>query len=219
MSLKDESFPAGTVSDSEPSTSPVVFQNRSSRQAHRKMLQHAAMFEELGMKTTGERETKVLLEDDDVALLLEYGLRRRLLSHIYNLRVNLEVASPTSSVERPYRLTLKTGGLVSTSYALAATGPAAREGQKMADRAMSAGILDDLVESVDLENLVIDWLPEAGIWLVGLEPYPGSYVHAMLPPIRYLVRLKEPEVIAVRIFLVNLSDVLRRGEDHASDNH
>jgi hypothetical protein len=76
----------------------------------------------------------------------------------------------------------------------------------------ASGLVDELAGKVDLESLSIAWVPEAGAWRVALEPYPGSYIHVLLPPIRYTVRLKEPEAVAIRTFLADLSGVLRRGK-------
>lgn len=168
------------------------------------------MFRALGMEVARELESGLLLEDDDLSFVLEQILQRRLLSRIYNLRVRMEVASPASRAGSPYRLTLKTGGLVSASHGLTATGPAALEGRVVAERVTSSGVLDELAQRVDLENLSIAWSPETGAWHVALDPYPGSYIHVLLPPIKYTVRLKEPEVRSIRVFLLDLSQVLRQ---------
>jgi hypothetical protein len=208
MKPNKPAFP-GAASGSSEDSSPAG--GRASRQAHRALRQHAVLFEALGMRTTRELENAFLLEDDDLTFSLEYGLRWKLLSRIYNLRASMEVASPGEHAGAPYRLTLKTRGLVGASRDLAtAAGPADKEGQRVADRVTASGLVDELAGKVDLESLSIAWVPEAGAWRVALEPYPGSYIHVLLPPIRYTVRLKEPEVVAIRTFLVDLSGVLRR---------
>ena len=164
------------------------------------------------MRTTRELNNSILLEDDDLSFALEYGLRQRILSRIYNLRAKAEVAASAPDPAFPYRLTLKTGGLTSASHGLTAAGPGAEEGRRVADRVMASGVLEDLAGKVDLEKLSIDWSPEDGVWRVAVEPYPGSYIHVVLPPIRYTVRMKQPEVEAIRAFLIELSKVLQRGE-------
>ena len=201
---------AGAVPGSPEERSPGG--DRISRQAHRALRQHAALFEALGMKAARELEGSILLEDDDLSFVLEYGLRRRLLSRIYSLRASMGVASPTRGAPEPYRLTLKTGGLVNASYGMAAAGPGVGEGRRVADRVMASGILDELARKVDLEKLSIAWSPEARAWRVVLEPYPGDYIHVLLPPIRYTVQLKEPEAIAIRAFLADLPGVLKQDE-------
>ncbi len=206
----DEPDPASALPGSYSSQGSPPAGDRVARQAQAALRQHAQMFEALGMKATRELENRVFLEDDELSMILEYGLRRRLLSRIYNLRASTEVASPTSSTGSPYRPTLKTSGLVNASFGLTATGPAGGEGRAVADRVASSGVLDELAGKVDLENLSIAWVPEAKAWRVVLEPYPGSYIHVLLPPIRYTVRLKEPEVSAIRAFLVALSDILKQ---------
>ena len=211
----DESLRKDAVSDDFQGEAPRAG-DRASRQAHRALRQHAVLFEALGMRATRELENSILLEDDDLSFSLEYGLRWRLLSRIYNLRASMEVASPGPHAEAPYRLSLKTRGLVGASRNLAAAGPAAKEGQRVADRVTASGLVDELAGKVDLESLSIAWVPEAGAWRVALEPYPGSYIHVLLPPIRYTVRLKEPEVVAIRAFLLDLSGVLRRDEPQSS---
>jgi hypothetical protein len=45
-------------------------------------------------------------------------------------------------------------------------------------------------------------------WEAALEPYSGSQIRTMFPPMVYTVRLLEPEVIAVHRFLLRVSDVL-----------
>ena len=120
---------------------------------------------------------------------------------------------PQSSVSpEPYRLTLKASGLVNASYGLTAAGPGAEEGQRVADRVTASGVLEKLAGKVDLEKLSIAWSPEAGAWQVSLQPYPGDYIHVLLPPIRYTVRLKEPEAVAIRAFLADLPGVLKQNE-------
>ncbi len=210
----DESLRKDAVSDSQGQAPRAG--DRTSRQAHRALRQHAALFEALGMRTTRELENSILLEDDDLSFVLEYGLRWRLLSRIYNLRASMEVASPGPHAEASYHLTLKTRGLVGASRDLAVAGPADKEGQRAADRVTASGLVDELAGKVDLENLSIAWVPEAGAWRVALEPYAGSYIHVLLPPIRYTVRLKKPEVVAMRAFLADLPGVLRRDEPQSS---
>lgn len=183
-----------------------------SRQAREALRQHAEMFEALGMRSIRELENSLLLEDEDLSVLLEYGMQRRLLSRIYTLRLNMEVASDTPSAASPYRLTLKTSGLARASHTLIATGPAAKEARMAADLVMTSGVLDELAKKVDLEKLSISWSPETETWRVVLEPYPGGHIHVLLPTIRYTVRLKEPEVIAIRAFLISLSGVLKRSD-------
>lgn len=196
----------GSSNDSSPAG------DRASRQAHRALRQHAALFETLGMRTTRELTNSILLEDESLSFVLEYGLHRRLLSRIYNLHAKAEVGCLPPGSASSYRLTLKTGGLVNASYGLAAAGPGAGEGRRIADRVMASGVLDELARKVDLEKLSIAWSPEAGAWQVSVQPYPGSYIYVLLPPIRYTVRLKEPEVGAIRAFLIELSKVLKQGE-------
>ena len=207
----DESLRKDAVSDLQ-GDAPRAGDRASPQEAHRALRQHAVLFEALGMRTTRELENAFLLEDDDLSFSLEYGLRWKLLSRIYNLRASMEVASPDPHAGAPYRLTLKTRGLVGTSRDLAAAGPAAKEGQRVADRVTASGVVDELAGKVDLESLSIAWVPEAGAWRVALEPYPGSYIHVLLPPIRYTVRLKEPEVVAMRAFLADLPGVLKQDE-------
>ncbi len=51
-------------------------------------------------------------------------------------------------------------GLIwSASRDLAAAGPAAKEGQRVADRVTASGLVDDLAGKVDLESLSIVWVP------------------------------------------------------------
>lgn len=199
---------SGAVPDSPEGSSG----DRVSRQAHRALRQHAALFEALGMRIARELENSILLEDDDLTFFLEYGLRRRLLSRIYNLRARAEVTSPARGAPEPYRLTLKASGLTSASYRLTAAGPGTVEGRRVADRVTASGVLGELAGRVDLEKLSIAWSPEAGAWQVSVRPYPGSYMHVLLPPIRYTVRLKEPEAEAIRAFLADLPGVLRQEE-------
>ena len=117
MKPNKPAFP-GAISGSSEDPPPAG--DRVSRQAHRVLRQHAVLFEALGMRTTRELENSILLEDDDLSFVLEYGLRWRLLSRIYNLRASLEVASPGPRAVAPYRLTLQTRGLVGASRDLAA---------------------------------------------------------------------------------------------------
>ena len=201
---------SGAVSGPPEKHSPSG--DRVSRQAHRALRQHAALFEALGMRAARELEDSILLEDDELSFSLEYGLRRRLLSRIYSLRASMGVASPVRGVPEPYRLTLKTGGLVNASFGLTSAGPAAEEGRRVAERVASSGVLDELAGKVDLEKLSIAWSPEAAAWQVSLQPYPGDYIHVLLPPIRYTVRLKEPEAKAIRAFLADLPGVLKQDE-------
>lgn len=202
----DESLRKDAVSDFQGEAPRAG--DRASRQAHRALRQHAVLFEALSMRATRELENSILLEDNDLSFVLEYRLRWRLLSRIYNLRASMEVASPGPHAGAPYRLTLKTRGLVGASRDLAAAGPADKEGQRVADRVTASGLVDELAGKVDLKSLSIAWVPEAGAWRVALEPYPGDYIHVLLPPIRYTVRLKELEVVAIRAFLADLPSVL-----------
>lgn len=205
---RDEAVPPGAASTK--GFSPAG--DRASRRAHAALRQHAALFEALGMKTAHESDSSILLEDRDLSFLLEYRLRRRILSRIYGLQANVEVPTPTPGRASPYRLVLKTGGLVSASYGLAATGPGADEGRTVADRVVASGVLDELARNVDLERLSIAWSPEDRAWQVSVEPYPGDYIHVLLPPIRYTVRLKEPEAAAIRRFLIDVSRVLKQSK-------
>jgi hypothetical protein len=95
-----------------------------------------------------------------------------------------------------------------TSRNLIATGPGAKEGRETASRLLASGVVDALANSVDLENLSVEWSSEAGAWTITLEPYPGSHVRKIFPPMTYTVWLQEPEARAIRAFLVRVSDVL-----------
>lgn len=181
-----------------------------SREAHQALLQHAAMFETLGMSPAHESENSILLKDNDLSFSLEYAVQRRLLSRIYTLRLAMEITPASCGGAARYRLSLKAGGLARASHTLGATGPAADEGRILADTILASGSLDELAGVVDLEKLFIIWDPGVASWRVVLEPYPGSHIHVLLPAIRYTVRLQEAEVEAMRDFLTSLSGILRR---------
>lgn len=199
---------ASTVS--HPQGDPPGAGNRASRLAYRALRQHAEVFESSGMRNLRESEDSVLLEGDGLSLVLEHRLQRRPLSRIYNLRVSTEVRLPVPCSDSSYRLTLKTGGFVNAVYGLSAAGPKACAGQRVARRVTESGLLDEVAKKVDLEDLSISWTPEECAWRVALDPYPGSHIQMLLPPVRYTVGLKEPEAVAIRDFLGELSDVLVR---------
>lgn len=201
--------PVYTDTTRDPRQEPPSAGSRSSRLACQALRQNADLFEAAGMRRAEDSETSILLKDHDLSLLLEHRLQRRLFSRIYNLRANLEVGSSGSYSNSSYRLTLKASGLVNASYSLTPTGSGTQEGHRVAQRVMEAGLLAGLTSKVDLENLCISWTPEARVWWVTLDPYPGSHIQMLIPPIRYTVKLQEQEVKAIQAFLMDLSNVLR----------
>jgi hypothetical protein len=209
MRVWKDSSDKGGISGSEvyqPSSSPG---NRMSGQVYQALRHHAKMFEALGIKVMNDSGEAILLADGSLTFSLEYRLQRKILARIYHLRTKMKVTSPTSSPALRYRLDLQILGLMGRSRNLRATGPGAKEGQKAASRLLSSGIVCALAESVDLENLSIEWASEAGAWEITLEPYPGSHLRTIFPPMTYTVWLQEPEARAIRTFLVRVSDILR----------
>lgn len=192
--------------------SPNVSGRRTSRATQRArhgLRQQAKMFENLGIKLVHEEPDMVVLVKDHLSFRLEYEVDRKILARIYHLHVNTEIPSYNQQHKSHYRLDLKTRGVVNVSHEMAATGSGAREGQRIADVLSASGLVEGLVEKLDVEVLSIMWTPEKNAWEVSLGTYPGSHAQMFFPPLAYTIRLKEAEVQIVYEFLDALSKVLR----------
>lgn len=209
MSVSKDSSGKGEISGSEVSRPSSPPRNRMSGRVYRALRHHATKFEALGMEVANDSGQAILLTDGSLTFNLDYRLQRKILARIYHLRTKMRVTSPASSKALQYRLDLQILGLMGTSRNLIATGPGAKEGQETASLLLGSGVVDALAESVDLENLSVEWTPEAGAWEIILEPYPGSHLRTIFPPMTYTVWLQEPEARAIHAFLVRVSDILR----------
>lgn len=190
-----------------PSSSPG---DGVSQRAYRALHDHAEMFTALGMSAVDRHGDGLTLADDRLLIDLGYRLRRKLLSRIYHLQIKMDITSFIRRQMSPYQLNLKVHGVARISRYLDATGAGAEEGAKIGGRLLAAGVVEELAKGVDLENLSISWQPEMSNWEVTVEPYPGSYVYTVFPPMTYSVKLKDSEAKAIRNFLVVLSDMMER---------
>lgn len=166
------------------------------------------MFEALGMQAIDGNKGETIVKDGQTLFNLGYRLQWKLLARIYHLRVTMEVVSNVREQPGPYRLDLRTRGVANVVRDFEVSGAETRAGFEMSDRLISSGVVEELASAMDLENLSITWSPETKIWKVALEPYPGSYVYTVFPPMAYAVRLKKSEVMAIRTFMVRLIDIL-----------
>ena len=180
-----------------------------SQRAYRALQQHAEIFRVSGLHVADQHNGEITLEDGLQKLRLGYRVRRKLLSRIYHLQVKTEVAfSSLRKERRPYRLNLRVRGIVNVSRDFDVVGPGTEEGAKVGGQLITSGIVEELAEGVDLESLQISWSPETSVWEVTIEPYPGSYVYTVFPPMTYSVRLKDSEATAIRTFMALLPEML-----------
>jgi hypothetical protein len=182
------------------------------RRAYLALQQHAQMFEGLGMRVQDEVDGEILLSVDPdrcFTLHLGYRISRKLLAKIHHLRMTARFAPTAANPAPRYRLDLKARSLVSAPRELVVSGPGITEGRKIADFLAAAGVVSELEDRMDVESLSVNWSPGTGSYTVTLEPYPGSHVLMLLPPMAYTIRLKDTEVSAIYRFFRGLSELLR----------
>lgn len=199
-----------------PSHAPSLPERRLSGRAYQALRQHAGMYRALGMRVAGEDTAEIILADNRLTLRLGYRVHRKLLARIYHLQARMAIVASTTDPTPGYRLDLR-------ARELAVAGPGADKGRDAADRLGISELVRELEERVDLESFSLAWSPDSGSYLVTLEPYPGSHISMLLPPMAYTVKLKEPEVEAIYCFLYTLAGLLyptlspsRDGEEEAN---
>jgi hypothetical protein len=189
-----------------------VAPKRSSRQAYRALQLHAEMFGTLGMKVASEDAGGIVLAEDaedGLTLRLGYRVDRKVLAKVYHLRATMEFVPAAANLTPHYRLDLKACVLIGVSRELVAVGSGAAEGRKVTNLLTATGAVDKLEERVDLEGLSVTWSPDEGSYEVVVQPYPGSHVSMVLPPMAHTVKLRASEVSAIYCFFRALYETLR----------
>ena len=191
--------------------------DRAFAKALQAISRHGKMFEaaeaELLHENGGSNGEQIAFRGAGVNFQLRYRTRRKLLARIYHLQLFCEVPSAVPREVPEYRIELQRRGLVNPSFCLVATGRDTEESGNLVAALTGSGLIEDLANEVDLDRFSITWSPQKGGWEVIVEPYPGSHLFKVFPPISYTVWLKQEEVQAILDFLTSIDEFLKEQFD------
>ncbi|GAA2363088.1 hypothetical protein GCM10009854_48470 [Saccharopolyspora halophila] len=164
--------------------------------AARSLQQQASPFGQAGCSVeTGDHALEV--RAPGVTLALQYRTQRYLFARIHQLRAVAEIMAdgPDEPCELRLEVRNRRHGTFRWSGAPGAAGVIHALNHEPCAQATS-----DLVSSVDLVECSLHWFPHSKTWQVRIEPYAGSQVRLLLPPLHYISTLTAAEAgIVVRI--------------------
>ncbi|MFC7344242.1 DUF3156 family protein [Saccharopolyspora griseoalba] len=180
--------------------------------AARSLQQQASPFDRAGCSVeAGERALEV--RAPGVTLALQYRTQRYFFARIHQLRAVAELVA--DGPDEPCELQLEVRNRRRGSFRWRGA-PGAAGLVDALNHGSCAQATSDLVSSVDLVECSLRWFPRDRTWQVRIEPYAGSQVRLLLPPLRDISTLTAAEAGVVVRMARAVSAALRGAPEPAT---